>query len=71
MDGSYAVARYKARMLTPAKARKLRHTPEQRADLLMRAVTMDEIAHAGQLLGLTFREAYRERARLFETRWGV
>lgn len=40
-------------------------------NLLMAAVTMDEIRAAAKMLGLTFREAVRERERLYRARWGI
>ena len=42
------------------------YTPLGRARLLMLAITMEEIRVAGQKLGLTFREAYAERRRLYD-----
>jgi hypothetical protein len=47
------------------------YTPEEAAQLLIKAVTMQEIGEAAALLGLTFKEAYAERGRLYTMRWGV
>jgi hypothetical protein len=75
---SFATARFRARQLPPPQARaeaKARaiyvRTPEEAAALLMGATTMDEIRRAADLLGLTFKEAYRERGRLYRERWGI
>jgi hypothetical protein len=64
MADGFAMARFKARLLAPAKSREL--TPEERATLLMRAVTMDEIRAVATQLGIPFGVAYRERRRLYE-----
>jgi hypothetical protein len=47
------------------------YMPEVAARLLMKAVSMSEIREAANLLGLTFHEAYVERARLYKVRWGI
>jgi hypothetical protein len=71
MADSFALARYRARLVSPLPTgpKPPRRTPEERAALLMGAVSMDEIKRASQVLGLTFNEAYRERARLYDERW--
>ena len=71
MTDSFALARFKARMLPPGAPpppppAPRKRTPAERALLLMEAVTMAEIRSAAQLLGLTFNEAYWERARLYD-----
>lgn len=74
MTDSYAQARFRAKVIErkppPARAAYVR-SPEQVAALLLGTVTMNEIRVAGQMLGLTFREAYAERARLYEARYGI
>lgn len=69
---SFAVARFRAR-LTPHRPPTVtpprEWTPEERADLLLRTVTMSEIKGVAAILRISFNEAYRERARLFEERW--
>jgi hypothetical protein len=64
MADSFAIARFKAR-LTPRKPKPAPLTPEEREQLLMRAVTMAEIKAVARVLGLTFNTAYRERVRLY------
>jgi hypothetical protein len=66
MADGFAMERFKARLLAPPKPAPL--TSEERAALLMRAVTMVEIKAVARTLGLTFNTAYRERARLYERR---
>jgi hypothetical protein len=74
MADSFAMERFKARLVPPAPARAAppvrRTSPleDHEVALLMRAVTMDEIRSAARALGLTFSTAYRERARLYATR---
>jgi hypothetical protein len=74
MADTFAMARFKARLLPtspqgPKPPRK--RTPEEREALLMGAVSMDEIHRAAEMLGLSFKEAYRARARLYRERWGI
>jgi hypothetical protein len=67
MADSFAIARLKARLAPHTNGRGVyARTPEERAELLVRAVTMAEIAEVARLLGLTFREAYRQRAELYQ-----
>jgi hypothetical protein len=47
------------------------YTPEEAARMLMKAVSMSEIHAAAEQLGLTFKEAYAERKRLYKERWGI
>jgi hypothetical protein len=74
---SYSVARYRAMLngrrgpAPPPTKRMLIYTENERALMLLKTVTMDEIADAAGKLGLTFREAYAERARVFKVRFGV
>lgn len=70
MADSFAMERFRARMLPPAKPAPVYVglPTEERAQLLMRAVTMAEIRAAAQRCGLTFHEAYQERARLYRKR---
>jgi hypothetical protein len=64
---NFALARFKARLAREAAAAK--PTPEQRAAILVRTKTMAEIRTAAALLGMSFNEAYRERAQAYETWW--
>ena len=74
MADTFAMARFRAQLLrrevlAPQPAKPVTPTAQEvaelRVDILMRAVTMAEIAEAAQLLGLTFKEAYQQRARLY------
>jgi hypothetical protein len=58
-------------VLKKLQPKKPTYTPEEAAQLLIKAVTMDEIHEIAGLLGLTFREAYKERARLYGVRFGI
>jgi hypothetical protein len=74
MADAFAMERFKARLLPPSTNpapvyRGL--SPEERVRLLMKAVTMSEIREVADRLGLSFRDAYQERARLYARRWGV
>lgn len=71
---SYAQARFRAKVngkATPPARKEYVRTAAEVAELLMATKTMDEIKLAAQLLGLTFKEAYTERARLFAERFGI
>jgi hypothetical protein len=65
MAESFALARFKARLTAPPKPRARQLTPEERAALLMRAVTMAEIRQVAAQLDMSFGAAYRERRRLY------
>lgn len=65
---SFANARFKARLTTPPKPRPVALSPEERAVLLMRAVTMDEIKDVARRLGVPFGVAYRDRKQLYARR---
>jgi hypothetical protein len=74
MADSFALARFKGRLArdnAPPRPRAetvgptARQIAEMHADILMRATTMAEIRKTAELLGLSFREAYQERERLF------
>jgi hypothetical protein len=71
MADSFAMERFKARLLPKAPPapvyRGVPMAPELRVQLLMRAVTMAEITAVAARLGLTFNEAYRERAQLWSS----
>ena len=67
MADSFALARFKARLAPHSKARGVyTWTPEERESLLARSVTMAEISEVARLLGLTFKEAYQQRALLYQ-----
>ena len=70
MAESFAIARFKARLQPPAKPPEPPKplTPEERAALLMRAVTMTEIRQVAQQLKVPFEVAYRERKQLYARR---
>jgi hypothetical protein len=69
MADSFALARFKGRLARESVAAKPTWSPEQRAEILMRTQTMEEIREAAGVLGLSFNEAYRERAQAYEERW--
>jgi hypothetical protein len=72
LDGGYDLGRLRDRRRSPLPFRSLAdHVTRARPNLLMEARTMTEIREVAAQLGLTFKEAYQERARLYETRWGV
>jgi hypothetical protein len=76
MDSSHGAVRFNGRLLPPASPPPRWRTPEERASLLYHAITMAEIRGVADLLGLTFNEAYQERAIVYQSRvpvlrWGA
>lgn len=69
MADSFTMERFRARMMPPAPPAPRyvgeQRTPEQRAQLLMQSKTMAEIRIAATVLGLSFHDAYQERAQLW------
>jgi hypothetical protein len=75
MPDDYRIARFKAYLVKksiPSKRMEpVKYTPEEVAEMLMDAVSMQDIKDVAAILGLTFNEAYAERKRLYKARWGI
>jgi hypothetical protein len=77
MADSFAVVRYRAMLHgrrpgpPPKLVKPFVYDDDERARMLIKAVTMHEIHAAAELLGLSFKEAYAERKRLYKERWGI